>query len=120
MGFRRCLCGFLLVASSALAGEPARVEFSSATDFAAITVDLKQDLASNPGVVWVDVELSPQARARLKAISLLTINQRLSIYVDGLAMSATPSVVRSVLDGFYVRMGVPQDLFIKWVPWGRH
>jgi len=111
--------GFLLLGSSAFAGEPARLEYVSATDFEEITVDLKQDMQRNPGIVVINVKLSPEARRRTAAITLLTINQPLSTFIDGRATSFTPSTVQSVIDGPYLQVAVPQDLLLKWLPWGR-
>lgn len=118
MNLRGWLFGILLVTGSATAGGPARLDYVSTTDFDEINVDLKQDLQRHPGFVEVNVKLSQEARDRTAALTLLALNRQLSLYVDGRLMNAHPVTVVGVINGPSLRINVPQDVLVKWLPWG--
>ncbi|NWA82218.1 hypothetical protein [Pseudomonas sp. D2002] len=112
MNIKWSLCAVLLWASAACSNEPARLVFSSVTDFTDIWVSLKRAENPDPAYVEVNVTLSPEARARTKSIALLTINKYLTLYVDGYPLST--SMVHSELGGEF-RLLVPRALVIEWM-----
>lgn len=112
MNIKWSLCAVLLWAGAACSDEPARLVFSSVTDFTDISVSLKRAENPDPAYVEVSVTLSPEARARTKSITLLTINKYLTLYVDGYPLST--SMVHSELGGEF-RLLVPRALVIEWM-----
>ncbi|WP_338489933.1 hypothetical protein VRB78_06105 [Pseudomonas trivialis] len=103
---------FLLWASVAFSDEPARLIFSSATDFTDISLDLKKAERSDPDKVEVHVKLSPEAEARTKSISLLAYRKYLTVYVDGYKLST--AMVQGQL-GANIMIVAPRALVIEWM-----
>jgi len=116
MTIRWNLWGLLLVTGSALGSEPARLEYSSATDFTEISITVKRTPDSSPDFIPVNVTLSPEARARTAAITLLAYNKQVSTYVDGYNVSDGATVM-GVLNTREIQFSVPQDMLRKWMPW---
>ena len=116
MDIRWNLWGLLLLTGSALGSEPARLEYSSATDFTEISITVKRTPNDNPHSIPVKVTLSPEARARTAAITLLAYNKQVSTYVDGYRVSDGATVM-GVLDTRQIQFSVPQDMLHRWMPW---
>ncbi|MGA9702709.1 hypothetical protein [Pseudomonas sp.] len=112
MSVKWALCVLLLCASAAFSDEPARLVFSSATDFAEISVTLKS--ADNPGQdrVEVNVRLSPEAQARTQSTTLLAYQKDLTLYVDGYRLNTAR--VQGQLGGQF-QMFAPRALVIEWM-----
>lgn len=108
------LWALLFVATSASAAEPARLDYSSATDFTELSVVLKNADPLNAGYVPVSATLSPEARARTAAISMLAFNKPVSAYIDGHLVST--ATVRSALTGGQIRFSAPRAMVAEWLP----
>lgn len=112
MNIKWSIWGLLLWANVALSGEPVRLVYSSATDFTAISVTLKSAMSSDSANVAVDVELSPEAKARTQSITLLAYQKELTLYVDGYQLST--ATVQSQLGGA-LRFFAPRALVVEWM-----
>ncbi|WP_176159770.1 hypothetical protein [Pseudomonas fluorescens] len=112
MNIRWSIWTLLLWANVALADEPARLVYSSATDFTEISVVLKKAENSSPAFVDVDVSLSPEAMARTKSITLLAYQKDVTFYVDGYRLSTVR--VQSQLGGAF-RFSAPRALVVEWL-----
>ncbi|MFO2463899.1 hypothetical protein OOJ96_08735 [Pseudomonas sp. 15FMM2] len=114
MNKRWSFCALLLMTTAAFAGEPVRLEFSSANDFAEVSMTLKNVDNPNPGYVPVTVILSAQARARAKAITMFAFKKQVAMYVDGRFLST--ATVQEVMDSGRIHFSIPADLAVQWVP----
>ena len=112
MNLKWSICVLLLWANVALSDEPARLSYSSATDFTHISVTLKGAGSADPAYVEVDVSLSPEAKARTQSITLLTYQKYVTLYVDGYQLST--SRVQSQLGGAF-RFLAPRALVVEWM-----
>ena len=83
MNTKWSICVLLLWANVALSDEPARLSYSSATDFTDISVTLKRSGDHDLASVEVNVSLSPEAKARTQSITLLAYQKYVTLYVDG-------------------------------------
>ena len=112
MNLKWSICVLLLWASVALSDEPARLSYSSATDFTDISVTLRGGGNPDSADIEVTVSLSPEAKARTKAITLLTYQKYVTLYVDGYQLST--SRVLSQLGGTF-RFSAPRALVVEWL-----
>ena len=112
MTIKWSFCVLLLWASAAFSGEPARLVYSSATDFTKISVTLKKADNPDPALVEVSVTLSPAAKARTRAITLLAYQQYLTLYVDGYRLNTAK--VHSQLGGEFI-FSAPRALVNQWM-----
>lgn len=112
MNLKWSICVLLLWASVALSDEPARLSYSSATDFTDISLTLKRAGKSDSANVEVDVTLSPEAKARTQSITLLAYQKYVTLYVDGYKLST--SKVQSQLGGAF-RFSAPRALVVEWL-----
>ncbi|MGH8451967.1 hypothetical protein [Pseudomonas sp.] len=110
MNIKWSICVLLLWANVALSDEPARLVYSSYTDFTDISVVLKG--ASDPAFVEVNVSLSPEAKARTQAITLFAYHKDVTLYVDGYRLSTAR--VQSQLNGAF-RFLAPRALVVEWM-----
>lgn len=102
----------LLWASVAGADAPARLVFSSVTDFTDVSLQLKKAGGPDPANVEVTVALSPDASARARSTTLLAYQKYVRLQVDGYQIST--SRVHSVL-GAELRFLAPRALAIEWM-----
>lgn len=112
MRIKWLICILLLWTSAALSDEPARLVFTSATDFTEISVPLKRARGADPALVEVSVTLTPEAAARVKILSLLAHQKYLTLYIDGYQLST--SKVMSPLGGQF-RLMAPRALVVEWM-----
>lgn len=112
MNTKWSICVLLLWANVALSDEPARLSYSSATDFTDISVTLKRSRNHDLASVEVNVSLSPEAKARTQSISLLAYQKYVTLYVDGYQLST--SKVQSQLGGAF-RFSAPRALVVDWM-----
>ena len=112
MNIKWSICVLLLWANVALSDEPARLSYSSATDFMDISVKLKSYENPDPAYVEVNVSLSPEAKARTQSITLLAYQKYVMLYVDGYQLST--SKVQSQLGGTF-RFSAPRALVVDWM-----
>lgn len=112
MNFKWSICVLLLCANVAISDEPARLSYSSITDFTDISVTLKHAGQSDSDDVDVHVSLSPEAKARTQSITLLAYQKYVTLYVDGYQLSTTR--VQSQLGGAF-RFSAPRALVVKWM-----
>ncbi len=106
------ICILLLWANVAFSSEPARLVFSSATDFTKISVTLKRAENPDPSIVEVSVTLSPEAKARTRFITMLAYQRLLTLCVDGYEL--TTAKVQSELGGEFVFFA-PRALVLEWM-----
>ena len=112
MNTKWSICVLLLWANVALSDEPARLSYSSATDFTDISVTLKRSGDHDLASVEVNVSLSPEAKARTQSITLLAYQKYVTLYVDGYQLST--SKVQSQLGGAF-RFSAPRALVVEWM-----
>ncbi|NWA38224.1 hypothetical protein HX871_24615 [Pseudomonas reactans] len=112
MNIKWSICMLLLWASTGFSDEPARLSYSSATDFTDISMTLKRAGKSDSAYVEVDVSLSPEAKARTQSITLLAYQKYVTLYVDGYPLST--SKVQSQLGGAF-RFSAPRALVVEWM-----
>lgn len=112
MSIKWGLCVLVLWASAAFSNEPARLVFSSGTDFTQISVTLKRTDNPDPAMVEVNVRLSPEAEARTRSTTLLTYQKYLTLYVDGYRLNTAQ--VQGQLGG-QLQILAPRALVIEWM-----
>ena len=98
----------------AWAEAPAKLFYSSQTDFTEFTVSLKKTSALQPEFIRVDVMLTPEARARSRALSLLAMHKRITLYLNGRQLST--ATVQSILDGPGLTFSIPRDQLLEMMP----
>ena len=98
----------------AWAEAPAKLFYSSQTDFTEITVSLKKASVPRPEFIQVNVTLTPEARARTKALSLLAMHKRITLYLNGRQLNT--ATVQSVLDGPDLTFSIPRDQLLEMMP----
>lgn len=102
------------VAPLVWAQPPVKLFYSSQTDFTEMTLTLKKAHASKPEYIDVEVRLTPEARARTKAVTLSAMHQQLTLYLNGRQL--TTSTVRGVLDGPGLMLSIPRDKLLEMMP----
>ena len=98
----------------AWAEAPAKLFYSSQTDFTEITLSLKKSSAPQPEFIEVAVTLTPEAMARTKALNLLALHKQITLYLNGRQLST--ATVQSVLGGPYLKFYVPRDQLLEMMP----
>lgn len=114
MNLRWAFFALVWMTPMAWAQAPAKLSYSSQTDFTEITVSLKKVSAPRPEFIQVDVKLTPEARARTKALSLLTMHKRITLYLNGRQLNT--ATVQSVLDRPGLTFSIPRDQFLEMMP----
>ncbi|VVM54269.1 hypothetical protein PS664_00954 [Pseudomonas fluorescens] len=112
MKIKSSLYVLLFWASAAFSDDPARLVFSSAKDFTHISLVLKTPENPDPAYVEVNVTLSPEAKARTAATTLLVYQKYMTVYVDGYPLNTAR--VHGVLGGYF-RISVPRKLVLEWM-----
>ena len=92
----------------------AEINLSSATDFTAMTLRLKQADDPNPNSVTLEVTLSPDAQRRVAQVSREEMNKPVHLFINGVLVS-TPTV-RSVIEGPGMQIGVLRDVAPSLIP----
>ncbi|MCS4246615.1 hypothetical protein [Pseudomonas sp. BIGb0164] len=112
MSIKWGICALLFWANVAFSDEPARLEYSSATDFTDISLTLKRAGHAVPANVEVNVSLTPEAKARTQSITLLAYQKYVTLYVDGYLINTAK--VQSPLGGAF-RFPAPRALVSEWM-----
>lgn len=114
MVIRWSFFGLVFMVSVAAAEPPAKLLFNSEVDFTELTLTLKKQHASQPEDIDVQVTLSDEARARSKAVTILAMHKRVTLYVNGQPLNT--STVQGVLDGKGLSFSIPRDKLLLMMP----
>ncbi|VVN87199.1 hypothetical protein [Pseudomonas fluorescens] len=102
-----------LVMLGAMPVQAAEINFLSASDFIKVDAQLKDIDSPNPDTVDLSVTLSPQAAERMRKISRDSMDQSLTLLINGLQIST--ATVRSEL-GAQFRVAVPRAIARDLLP----
>ncbi len=114
MNIRWTLFALACVAPLAWAEVPAKLFYTSQTDFTDITLTLKKAQALHPEFIEVDVTLTPQAQERTKALSQAAMHKQMALYLNGRQLNT--ATVQGVLDGPSLRFSIPRDQLLEMMP----
>ncbi len=114
MNIRWALFALACVAPLAWAEVPAKLFYTSQTDFTDITLTLKKAQALHPEFIEVDVTLTPQAQERTKALSQAAMHKQMALYLNGRQLNT--ATVQGVLDGPGLRFSIPRDQLLEMMP----
>jgi hypothetical protein len=114
MNIRWTLLALACVAPLAWAEVPAKLFYTSQTDFTDITLTLKKAQALHPEFIEVDVTLTPQAQERTKALSEAAMHKQMALYLNGRQLNT--ATVQGVLDGPGLRFSIPRDQLLEMMP----
>lgn len=98
----------------AWAEPPAKLFYTSETDFTEMTLTLKTAHALQPESIDVQVTLTPDARARTKTLTLSAMHKQMTLYVNGRPLSTT--TVQGVLNGPGLRFSIPRHQLLEMMP----
>ncbi len=114
MNIRWFLFALAWMAPLAWAEPPAKLFYTSQTDFTEMTLTLKKTHALQPEFIDVDVTLTPEARARTKAVTLSAMHKPMTLYLNGRQLNT--ATVQGVLDGPGLRLSIPRDQLLEMMP----
>ncbi|WP_434705194.1 hypothetical protein J3P85_05890 [Pseudomonas sp. Z1-12] len=92
----------------------ADIKLSSATDFSAMVLTLKQVDDPNPDYLSLEVTFSPQGQQRMAQATREAMHQRLRFFIDGVLVST--AIVQEVLNGPAARMSISREAARSLVP----
>lgn len=92
----------------------AEIAFSSASDFTAMSLELRTVDNLNPQSVGLHVTLSPDAQGRLAQVTRQALHQPLRLFINGQLIST--ATIQSVVEGPGLMISVPREIARKLVP----
>ncbi|MBC3366279.1 hypothetical protein HU806_24620 [Pseudomonas sp. SWRI154] len=92
----------------------ADISFSSATDFTAMNLRLKQADDPNPNAVMLEVTLSPEAQQRMARVTRQAMHQPLRLFINGVLVSTT--TVQGVMDVLGMQIAVSREVAPSLIP----
>uniref|UniRef100_UPI00066567B1 hypothetical protein n=1 Tax=Enterobacter bugandensis TaxID=881260 RepID=UPI00066567B1 len=82
------LIGSLLLAFQSMAAEQsAEIYFNSSCDFKELTMNLIEEQDLNPNYITLNIKLQTAASARLMQVTRNHMNQKLTMYINGLKIN---------------------------------
>lgn len=114
MNIRWTLFALACVAPLAWAEVPAKLFYTSQTDFTDMTLTLKRAGALQPEFIEVDVTLTPEARERTKALTQAAMHKQMTLYLNGRQLNT--ATVQGVIDGPGLRFSIPRNQLLEMMP----
>lgn len=114
MTIRWGLFALAWLAPLAWAEAPAKLFYTSQTDFTEMSLTLKRADALQPEFIEVDVTLTPQARERTKALTQAAMHKQMTLYLNGRQLNT--ATVHGVLSGPGLRFSIPRDQLLEMMP----
>ena len=114
MNIRWTLFALACVAPLAWAEVPAKLFYTSQTDFTDMTLTLKRAGALQPEFIEVDVTLTPEARERTKALTQAAMHKQMTLYLNGRQLNT--ATVHGVLYGPGLRFSIPRNQLLEMMP----
>ncbi|PUA20493.1 hypothetical protein [Glaciimonas sp. PCH181] len=108
MSLRKTLLVFFLSAFTAISAHAGEINFSSDHDFLAINLNIKDQGLGNAEFVVLSVTLTPMARRRLEEASRGSLQQDMTISLDGNIISTT--IVRSVMKSPHLKLSLSREM----------
>jgi len=108
------LSGLLLSSPGMATPQNTEFRFSSACDFKELTIDVRDELDDNAGYIKLNIKLQPEAITRLAQHSGKYMNQKMTLYINGVEIST--ATIRAVLNTANLQMVVDDQTAKKVFP----
>lgn len=107
------MCSLLLTFQSMAAEKGAEIRFNSSCDFKELTMNLIEEQDLNPNYITLNIKLQTAASTRLMQVTRNHMNQKLTMYINGLKINT--ATIRSEINSGMFIVGVDkkaaQELF---------